>query len=313
MTEIERILQKGIITPEFLQAETICDFYVDEKRKKIWAVLLDLLYEFDKVCQKYHLRYFAYAGTLLGAVRHKGFIPWDDDLDVFMFRDDYEELMKHADEFQAPYLLQSPYTDKGCYWSFVKIRNSNTACVSDVFAFEDWNMGIFLDVFPVDESIRDTLPDKYEKIGALTSEIATYMRMSNPYLDEANKRRVEGFCGRDPLEMYEQVQQIAKEDAGDARCDCYAAVVFTGNYKILNKIILKPEVRETIYLDFEGLKIPTFAGYENYLMRLYGDYMQLPPPEKRGEWHGDITFDPDQSYKTLIAKKRKEKNTENQS
>ena len=89
MSEINRILSKGIFKESFLAPEIICDFYVDENRKKLWLVSLDLLSELDRVCRKYELRYFLFFGSLLGAIRHKGFIPWDDDIDIAMPRNDF--------------------------------------------------------------------------------------------------------------------------------------------------------------------------------------------------------------------------------
>lgn len=86
MTECERIIKEGILPESFFEPETICDFYVDETRKKIWAVLLDLLIKFDKVCKKHGLKYYLAYGSLIGAVRHQGFIPWDDDIDICMNR-----------------------------------------------------------------------------------------------------------------------------------------------------------------------------------------------------------------------------------
>ena len=96
MTEAERIMQKGFLRKDFLKEEVICDFLVDEKRKKIWAIELDLLREFDRVCKKYNLKYYMWFGSLIGAIRHHGFIPWDDDLDVAMLREDYERFMEVA-------------------------------------------------------------------------------------------------------------------------------------------------------------------------------------------------------------------------
>ena len=111
MTECERLVAAGVFSPDFFREETRCDFLVTTERKKIWAVELDLLMQFDRVCRKHGLRYFMFVGSLLGAIRHRGFVPWDDDIDLVLPRDDYETMLKLGDEFPAPYFLQSPWTD----------------------------------------------------------------------------------------------------------------------------------------------------------------------------------------------------------
>ncbi|MGN0005700.1 MAG: phosphorylcholine transferase LicD [Candidatus Gastranaerophilaceae bacterium] len=303
MTEIERIIKKGIVTEDFLKPEIRNEFYVDEKRKKLWAIILDLLHELDRVCNKLGLKYYACGGTVLGAVRHGGFIPWDDDMDVWMMREDYEELQKHADEFEQPYFLQTPYTDPGYYFSAIKLRNSNTSDVSDVFVYENWNMGIGLDIFPIDAYIESELPYAYSKIGGLACELSTYMRKSNPYLDEKNKKRVANYCGRNPMEIYEEIQSIAKIHFNDPNADCLLEMVYT-EYPFKKKIIHTEDVEYQIYLDFENCKIPHFNGYIKHLETMYGDYMKFPPVEERGTWHGGETFDADTPYKETVMRKR---------
>lgn len=152
MTECERIIERGILPREFFESEVRNDFYVSTKRKKVWAVELDILLQFDKVCKKHGLRYFLDGGTLLGAVRHKGFIPWDDDLDVIVSRDDYEKLMGLSGEFSEPYFMQTPYTSPGSFYSFIKLRNSNTSAIDKPFVFQGFNMGMVIDVFCVGHS-----------------------------------------------------------------------------------------------------------------------------------------------------------------
>ena len=147
MTECERIIKQGVLPESFFDEELKCGFLISKERKKIWAVLLDLLIKFDSVCKKHNLSYCFTDGSLLGAVRHKGFIPWDDDLDVSMPRADYEKLQSLDYEFDNPYFLQTPYTDKGCFYSFVKIRNKNTTGLSKAFMYQGFNDGLFLDVF----------------------------------------------------------------------------------------------------------------------------------------------------------------------
>ena len=111
----------------FLEEEVRCGYTVSAEMKKLWAVELDLLAEFDRVCKKHGLTYFAFGGTLLGAVRHQGFIPWDDDIDVVMFREDYRRLTQiAAEEFRHPYFFQTPFTDCGLVMGGSRLRNSNT-------------------------------------------------------------------------------------------------------------------------------------------------------------------------------------------
>lgn len=115
MTECERLVREGHVTSDFFDEEVICDYKVSSNLKKLWAIEADLLREFVRVCDKYRLRWYAYAGTLLGAIRHSGFIPWDDDIDVCMPREDYDILTKElAGEFKTPYFMQTPYTESGC-------------------------------------------------------------------------------------------------------------------------------------------------------------------------------------------------------
>ena len=101
MTEIERLIEKGVFKESFFEEEYKCDFKVDVVRKKVWAIEIDLLLEFDRVCKKHGLKYFLAFGSLLGAIRHQGFIPWDDDMDVVMPRDDYQKLWLYAEDFKA--------------------------------------------------------------------------------------------------------------------------------------------------------------------------------------------------------------------
>ena len=189
MNECERIIKEGILPKSFFCEEIRNGFKVTTERKKIWAIELDLLIKFDKVCQKYGFKYWLAYGSLLGAVRHKGFIPWDDDLDVMMPREDYDSFIKLSSEFENPYFLQTHETDKGYYYSFAKLRNSNTTAVSKMFAFEKWNQGIFLDIFPNDVCNLDDAKRIYDRIKYLNMENSTFMRMSNPFLDDDNKKR----------------------------------------------------------------------------------------------------------------------------
>ncbi|MBR5081411.1 MAG: LicD family protein [Bacteroidales bacterium] len=124
-----------------------------ESLKKIWNVELDLLDKFKQICKKYNLNYCASSGTLLGAVRHKGFIPWDDDIDLFLPWTDYKKLLEVASqECQFPYFFQSFLTEKEGEASASRLRRSDTTGFT-LWEREnvgpDYDKGIFIDIFPL--------------------------------------------------------------------------------------------------------------------------------------------------------------------
>lgn len=163
----------------FFQEEIRSDFLVTQKRKKVWAAELQMLEKFDKVCQKHHLTYYAYYGTLLGAVRHQGFIPWDDDIDVIMFRDDYEKFQAIApEEFTEPYFYQNSYTDR-VLWPFSKIRDSRTTGVEPQFRSlgSTFHQGIFIDIFPFD-SVDDGVSPQFSTIAQIQNLL--WIAVTNP-------------------------------------------------------------------------------------------------------------------------------------
>ena len=136
---------------KFFQEELRSGYLVSEKMKKVWAVELELLDYFDKLCRKHNLQYFVDYGTLLGAVRHQGFIPWDDDIDIVMFRGEYEKLKVIAqEEVCEPYFFQNGYTDS-MLWALSKLRDSRTTAIEFPDYPVSFHQGIFMDIFPLDD------------------------------------------------------------------------------------------------------------------------------------------------------------------
>ena len=140
---------------DFLKGEVRCSFEVSPQRKAIWRVLLDMLEIFEDICEKHSLRYYASGGTLLGAARHHGFIPWDDDIDVAMPREDYERLQQILPgELPGHLFMQTTLTDPEYDICHLKIRDSRTTAIEKAHAVRwkrRYNMGMFLDVFPLDD------------------------------------------------------------------------------------------------------------------------------------------------------------------
>jgi len=302
MTECERIIQQGILPKSFFEEEVRCGFLVTEKRKKIWAVLLDLLLKFDEVCKKYGLKYYLTDGTLLGAVRHKGFIPWDDDIDVSMPRDDYERLQTLASEFSFPYFLQTPYTDKNYFYSFVKIRNSNTTGLSKAFRYQGFNDGLVLDVFPLDEVNPEQGETIYERIRQLAVGNSAYMKLSNPNYSEEEMAEIRKIANKNPLQAYDEIHRLATMFNGSNQTyiSHWVTTIEPYNRRLWPKCLFA----DILNFVFEGFAFPGPIGYDEYLKICYGDYMRFPPVEKRGVQHDNAIFDPDKPYSFYYLKNR---------
>lgn len=302
MTEIERILNKGVISEDFLLPETRNEFEVTRQRKELWAISLDLLFEFDRVCKKYGFQYFLCGGSVLGAVRHKGFIPWDDDLDAFLLRDDYEKFIKLAHEFEHPYFLQTPETDPGYFYTMAKIRNSNTTMLSEKFKYNKFNQGVWFSIFPLDHWKKEGEEKRWAKIKELILDNSTYMRMANPDLNEKDKERIANYSGRNPLEVNREIHMIASEynniETG------YVALATTTIYPSRCLVYPSSIFSSAILSDFEKYQLPIPVGYDEYLTICFGDYMKFPPIEQRGKWH-DTLIDLNNPYTRYLCSNNK--------
>lgn len=283
--------------------EVRCDFKVSEKRKKIWKVELDLIQELDRVCRKYGLRYFASNGTLLGAVRHGGFIPWDDDVDIVMPRPDYDKLARLAqNEFADPFLFQVADEKHVYYRSYARLRNKQTTGMP----FRDWNRegccnGIFIDIFPMDGCPRGRGKRFIQKAAlkvlcAMANTYTYYPDFPHPFpVRKIIYQVTKWYCElRGYRKLLNLIYQIRLWEAYENADQYYIIThdslpMFPAEY-----------YEETLWVDFENIKISVPAAYDDILKILYGDYHQLPPPEKRGQHH-TILFDPDKPYTEYIG------------
>lgn len=298
MTECERLIRKGIISESFLKEETICDYVVTNKMKKNWAVGLDLLVEFDKVCRKHNLKYFMAFGSLLGVVRHKGFIPWDDDVDVCMLRDDYDKLLQLSEEFQHPYFLQVPSKDNGYYFSHTKLRNSNTSAVSLPFRYEKFNQGIALDIFVLDNCVKETAEDIWNQQNEINKANSAVMRASNLFPSESDKARIRQHEGVNPTDLINRSNYLAtcNSDKNTDIVICASLTVYK-HYKLMWK---KSDLEELIEVNFYGHLLYIPKNYDAILSTTYGDYMKYPPVEERGCWHNNEIIDADVPYTNTV-------------
>lgn len=298
MTECERIIEEGVLNIDFFKPETICDFYVDEKRKKIWAIEIDLLLQVDRVCKKYGLQYFLMWGSLLGAIRHKGFIPWDDDLDIALFRKDYEELLKHGDEFSGQYFLQTPETDPGYYYSHAKLRNSNTTALDYPFLFQGFNMGVFIDILPLDYFDESAGERVFEENKNLIADVNVAMRLSHPFLNARDKERVAAYHGGNPLE----VLSLMKSNSMSCRHSTKVSFLGVSTYGLKRNLWDASDFDNTIECNFNGITTRIPRNSNRILKVAYGDYLKMPQKNERGVWHSNVVFIPDVPYKESLKK-----------
>lgn len=288
------------IDPTFFQEETRCGYLVTEKTKKIWATELSILEKFDQVCKKHHLTYYAFYGTLLGAVRHQGFVPWDDDIDVAMFRDEYEKFQAIApQEFSDPYFFQSAINDN-LIFTFSKIRDSRTTAVefNDPYS----NQGIFIDIFPL-----DIAPDGTPILNNISNiQYAIWCTIIDPErVYECIQQGREFILSKDLLldllnmdmrKRFKLFESFNLDHFGQSE------LVIDLNYIITNSFYnpLKKEWFQKVeYLPFENMTIPVPAEYDKILTSTYGDYHQMI---RGGSAHGNIILDPDIPYKDFMQK-----------
>lgn len=280
----------------FLKEEIRCDFLVSEKRKKVWNVELQLLAKFDEVCKKYNLTYFAEYGTLLGAVRHKGFVPWDDDIDINMFRDDYMKLLEIAPyEFTEPYILQNTYNGL-IVQAFSKLRDSRTTGIEYTDMDIDFNQGIFIDILPLD----DAPDDKNFSQNVLTVQrevwqtviIADRMRY---YIDEGVSFHLDTDTLNDLLnlpvrERFRQFESLNLSHSGTSENVNYIV------HEIRNPANFRKKewYAGVVYLPFEYLTVPVPVGYDQILQYHYGNYHEFV---QHGSSHENVFLDPDKPYR----------------
>lgn len=249
---------------------------------------LEILKSFAQYCEKKHLRYFLYAGTLLGAVRHHGFIPWDDDIDVVMPRPDYEAFLKLTQEEKiAPNLIIDTYRiSDNSICPFIKVEDNRTDGHEENLP-DSFHTGVWIDVFPLD-GLPDEEADREEHIRRVSGLIKQLDLCTRKYIP----------C-KDPLrhlKRYIIYRRYAKMDyrGVDRRIEelaqkyHYETSRYIGNVAFaagMNEIVAKQGFESAVELDFEGFKFKVPGNYEKYLTCLYGDYMKLPPEKDRVRKH----------------------------
>ena len=284
---------KVILGEDFFKEEVKCDYFISETQKMIWAMEMDLYLVFAEICQKYDLQHFVMYGSLLGAVRHNGFVPWDDDIDVGMPRKDYETFLKIAPkELSEPYALQSPFTYPNCYFTNITIRNSMGTFTPKVFKLLDYNKGIPLDIFPIDYCDPSTHEQDRNRIYQHIMKCSSWMKLRCPDLSEEQKNKSLMFKTESPLYHWDMIQKIASNPDYNGS-EYMTMVVQIPNIKKRPCIYKSEWFASTVMHKFETIEVPVPVGWEGVLKVYFGDdYMQFPPVSDRGAINDKLIVDP---------------------
>ena len=288
------------LEPGFLERSTCCGYEVDARQKRVFAVQLDLLKKFLEVCDKHGIKAVAFAGTLLGAIRHKGFIPWDDDAAVCMDRENFERLIRLPGEtFPAPYFLQTCFSDRRFFCPYARLRNSLTTGAIVGEDYPDYNNGIYIDIFVLDgysncrpllflqKKLRSMCLEGISSLGGLSYERKSFLARCTWAL-----KPIWRLVGFDRLVvLYNSILSFATPMSERLS-------MITHSQRFISRYwFYKSELHDVVMLPFENIKVPVPRNYDAVLRRMYGNYMEFPPVEERGKWHwNQILVDPDVPY-----------------
>ena len=243
---------------------------------------LQILRDVTEFCDKNNIQYFLTSGTLLGAVRHGGFIPWDDDVDIAMPRKDFEKFLQLSDKLPNDYICQSTRFNPNYPIAITKIRKKGTIMKEPVMAHLDINHGIWVDVFPLDRVDRvDKMPKRARKIAILSTAIGHKLGSMKPTkLKTILVCKLLGIFGVKKLDAWRTKFMSAEEHTKGTRLTSFA-----GNLGYKNLLFEESIYFPAATMEFEGYSFKVPADYSAWLRGAYGDYMKLPPVEKQINKH----------------------------
>lgn len=301
-------------------------FLVTSHRKKLWNVQLNLIKEFDRICRKHNLRWFAFAGTLLGAARHKGFVPWDDDVDVAMLRPDYEKFRKIAvAEIKSPYLLDCWYdyrfendepselTDNSLpliklehykryplaisifpVFPIIKIRDTRTLHLEHP-GVKSFNQSIFLDIFPLDS--LSPFQNENQKLNFEVNRIL-YIAATRPELIkdamQKNQRLIVDYESLQKFMRLPYKLRCLQMEENLAKSFFMSEHIGEFRYWCIepkHTFYQSKDFADVTYLPFEKIELPAPVGYESALTDYYGDWRKpVFQPSHGGTYSTDISW-----------------------
>ena len=260
-----------------------------EDLRRMQLLELDTIKEFDRVCRKHGIKYTLSSGTMLGAVRHKGFIPWDDDADITMLREEYNKFVAVADEMDpAICFFQDHSTDPEYRWGYAKLRRAGTEYVRIGQEHLKCKTGIFVDIFPMDDVPQSTVARVLQKERCFVTRKLMYSEVGR--LSDSESRFMRGFyslLSRIPVDYaFRRLEKYTRKSRNDSPCVVRVLTFALGDNVKKLPGDLKYGSPKRWYTDvaeytFEGEMFFGPKDYDEYLSFKYGDYMKVPPENQR--------------------------------
>ncbi|WP_169864744.1 LicD family protein [Sutcliffiella halmapala] len=278
---------------------------LDIEIKEVQDIQLEILVEFDRICRKHNINYQLFAGTLLGCIRHKGFIPWDDDIDISLMREDYNRFVEICKiELDSKFFMQTYDTDKNYFKQSGKLRKNDTICLQDTYKEFDMHHGISISLMPLDNIKPGTLSGFFHR------KFFQFLFFSLIKLD--GSRSFKRCIGRKSyleralrINLFFMSKLISKSwtDKFQTRVagmfnnkeTKYVTHLTNGASKKRYRayMIKKDDFNKRIEGEFEEMYFPIPHNYDQVLSNLYGEYMKLPPGDQQKPHHGVIEINLD--------------------
>ncbi|MGN1300447.1 MAG: phosphorylcholine transferase LicD [Clostridia bacterium] len=246
--------------------------------EEIHHIELDIMLDIDRVCRNNNLKYTIIGGTMIGAVRHKGFIPWDDDIDIAMPRGDY---LKFIDLYEKnknnQYSIFEHSINSEYYYPLIKISDNRTALIEKNYKPIN-NLGVNLDVFPIDKVNSKRMKEKLRKLSFYHKGLSKCFTNQEKVTPNKIKRIIKAIIFNKDINYYlKMIENIAQED-NDSECDLAGVLVNATGEKDLFPIDFFDEFTN---IEFENNKLMVINKYKEFLEHRFGDYMKIPPKEQR--------------------------------